>query len=95
VVQLADGRVGGPISTYMSTNHPDGVAGVLAQSELFYATQFMIFAEQDGEWVLDEILNVCIGECDAYWASYDIAPERTPAATPIATPDAWLPSRYS
>ena len=82
VVEFADGRIGiAPnIVTYEPISQQWDVDSV--EGTKVYVT---IFVYQDGEWMLDENLPVCIGDCS------DL-PEGTPMsgfdpyATPIATP---------
>jgi hypothetical protein len=95
VVMLADGRLGAPMRAYLQTNHPDGVPGWIADTGGWIETNFLVYTEQDGAWMLDEIVPVCVGNCDAYWASYEIVPEGTPGATPQSTPLAWRPTPNS
>lgn len=75
VVRLADGRIGGPAHVFLRTNHPDGAAGYLAPAG-FLETGFIVFTAEDGRWVIDDALLICIGDCDDYWTS------RYPGSTP-------------
>lgn len=66
---------------------PEAVPG----QEVF---SYTIFANQNGDWLLDEQVMVCLGDCDDYWAEMDgtssgmpATPSSTPAALP-ATPAA-------
>ena len=63
------------------------VPGAVPGQEVF---SYTIFANQNGDWLLDEQVVVCLGECDDYWAEM-AAPDTTPATpsgTPVATPAA-------
>ena len=50
---------------------------------------------QDGRWVADETLTICMGDCDLARASivdyidYLDSLVASPEATPVATPQAW------
>jgi hypothetical protein len=75
VVQLADGRIGGPTHEFFQTNDPGGAASYLAPAG-YLETGFVIFAVENGRWVIDEFLPICLGDCDAYWAAREA--ESTP-----------------
>jgi hypothetical protein len=75
VVQLADGRIGGPTHEFFRTNDPGGAASYLAPAG-YLETGFVIFAVENGRWVIDEFLPICLGDCDAYWAAREA--ESTP-----------------
>lgn len=80
VVQLADGRIGGPAHVFFRTNAPAGVASVPGLPE-FLETRFIVFTAEDGRWVIDDSLLICIGQCD------DDRTSRYPGSTPTgATP---------
>lgn len=81
VVQLADGRLGAPLRVFMRTNAPEGAAFLPGQRG-FLETGFLIFTIEDGRWVVDEELTICLGECDAFWQRYE--GEATPVASPVA-----------
>lgn len=57
---------------------------------------YTVFANQNGSWLRDESLVLCLGNCDSFWASELQAassPEfvpapATPPGTPVATPAA-------
>jgi len=95
MVRLPDGRMGGPVSI-VHAPFAKGFDPSVGQDTLF--VQFNIFTRdptQNDAWVIDEVLQLCTGECDAYWQSLarDIGygtgtPEATPS-TPVpalATP---------
>lgn len=79
VVQLADGRIGAPLRVVVRTNAPQG-AGFLIEQRGYLETGFVIFDVADGRWVLDDVLPLCLGECDDFWRWR--AGEATPEATP-------------
>jgi hypothetical protein len=79
VVKLADGRIGTPLRILARTNDPGGVTAQLERAG-HLKTTFMIFDVRDGRWVVDEILPICLGDCDGYWDS------REQPATPVASP---------
>lgn len=89
IVQLADGRIGGPAHVFFRTNDPTGTASHLGLPA-FLETGFVIFTAEDGRWVIDDYLQICIGDCDTYWASRDVdgTPALAPAAIAPATPAA-------
>jgi len=90
VVVLPDGRLGAPLRQFVQTNHPDGVEGWVGQAG-YVETIFAIFAEEDGVWAFDEVLPVCLGDCDDYWAFYLASTQGTPGASPVASPVAIRP----
>jgi hypothetical protein len=75
-VELADGRVVVMMSMVgYGEEFPYDIA-----AEPTYVPPVFIFIEIDGQWYLDERMQLCIGECDAFWAEQESG---TPAATPI------------
>lgn len=94
VVVLPDGRLGAPLTWYIQTNHPEGLEGLLeylGENDVSPALIFMIFTMEDGHAVLDEMLQLCTGNCDDYWASIQIV-DTIEASTPetVASPAADL-----
>lgn len=96
IVQLADGRIGGPAHVFVRTNNPSGAAQLPGLPESL-ETAFVIFTAENGRWVIDDYLPICLGDCDAYWTSFaersDLPATAVtiPAATPAAitaTPEA-------
>jgi hypothetical protein len=83
VVQLADGRYGAPLHLYMQTNHPGGVNQWIAGQGGWIETSFVIYAMEGSTLELEEIVSICLGECGAYWAAYEVA--QPVPATPGAT----------
>ena len=93
MVQLADGRIGGPIHWLI---RPDG-ADLPPKLDLppdqdWSTVQFLIFApdaSRNGRWAVDEQLWLCAGDCDSLWAELaEVSgpPEATPVASPAALP---------
>jgi len=62
-IQFPDGRIGVPL-TLMITS--DDLWKHLA-SELSSQSNIYIFSLVDGTWQLDEVLPLCLGNCDAFW----------------------------
>lgn len=62
-IQFPDGRIGVPL-TLMITS--DDLWKHLA-SELSSQSNIYIFSLADGTWQLDEVLPLCLGNCDAFW----------------------------
>lgn len=86
VVQLPDGRVAAPSHIYLQTNDPDGAAGWFGDRQ-YIDVFFYVFDPTVPGMPMDEVITICLGDCDAYWASYTIATEvGTPVATPATTP---------
>lgn len=79
IVRLADGRIGGPTRIFYQTNDPGGAASMLAMHP-FIETGFVILTVEDGRWVLDEYLPICIGDCELYWRSF--RDQEWPGGTP-------------
>lgn len=88
-VTLTDGRVAIP-STWLIS---DEASWNVAMQQPFQETQFTIWANIDGTWLIDETLPLCIGDCTAYWDQIATYAQGTPAAassssSPQTTPDA-------
>jgi hypothetical protein len=69
------------------------IAGTMfATSELdapFYPGAILIFTAESGDWLLDEKIASCVGDCEDFWARFGggrVIHDGTPAATPVATP---------
>lgn len=77
IVQLADGRV-----VVLVTSLTVTTAGtvVVDPSEPTAGFGAWVFVQQDGEWLLDEFLPVCFGECEAFW---DMRPGANLLRTPV------------
>lgn len=84
IVRLADGRIGGPARVFYQTNDPGGAASMLAMRP-FIETGFVILTVEDGRWVLDEYLTICIGDCELYWRSF--RDQEWPGGTPPSVND--------
>lgn len=93
-IQFLDGRVGVPI-TYMITS--DALWNNLGSRSSNGETSIYIFAPTEGEWKLDEVLPICLGDCDAYWTEQEAnigtpvvtaSPSSPIPGTPIASPAA-------
>jgi hypothetical protein len=89
LVQLADGRIGGPIFWLVHPDHADayGASG-------WMTVDFLIFAPDDsrgGRWAVDEQLMLCSGDCDSQWAEISQYPSVS-AGTPVASPEAAIPT---
>lgn len=56
--------------------------------EVFF---YAIFANQNGSWLLDESLVICLGDCDSLWAEMSGTPA-TPVGTPVGSPEAAIPA---
>jgi hypothetical protein len=80
IVQLDDGRVVVLVTALTVT--PAGTP-VAESSEPTAGFGAWVFVQQDGEWLLDEVLPVCFGECEAFW---DMRPGANLLVTPAPTP---------
>lgn len=67
-IQFPDGRVGVPI-TYMITS--DALWNDLGSRSSSGETSIYIFAPTEGAWKLDEVLPLCLGDCNAYWTEQE------------------------
>lgn len=85
-ITLPDGRIGVPALGLVQTNHPSGAAGLISDQGNYVTTQFLVYTIEDGHAVLEDIISVCIGECESYWTSIQIV--GTPVASPPASPNA-------
>ncbi len=84
IMRLADGRIGGPMRIYLQTNDPGRAASLFAMRP-FVETGFVILTVENGRWVIDELLTICVGDCARYWQSFGT--QATPeAAPPIEAP---------
>ena len=83
-VQMADGRIA-LVPSWLSNS---------MDIQPFYAFVVPVWENVDGEWLLDEELFFCIGECDEYWEQLESGlPDATPIASPVSSPAddlAWL-----
>lgn len=98
VIQLADGRLGGPLRLPIHTDDPDNAISGFTGGLEAAATIFVVFEEVDGVWLLDEQFHVCVGECEAVWAdlaTFENYPSPIVPATPAATPAESTPSARS
>lgn len=86
IVRLADGRIGGPARLFFQTNVVGGAAAYIA-NQPFLETAFVILTVEDGRWVLDEYLTICIGDCELYWRSY--RDQQWPGGTPPSVSVIW------
>jgi hypothetical protein len=88
VVQLPDGRYGAPLHIAIETIDPAGARGLIAEQGVLITPLYIFTTLENGSPQLDEVLWICLGDCDDYWASYEIinSPIATPAASPAATP---------
>lgn len=80
-VQLSDGRVAVPESqvTYRSE------VTTREHRPRFLLSTTTVYVELDGEWLLDEYIPICIGDCDQYWEQRaSVYPNQ---ATPLASPE--------
>jgi hypothetical protein len=92
IVALPDGRLGGLVHhVYRATS------GMYPLHLPYDLTVFVVFAEENGEWVVDESFAICVGKCADYWNGEihlpSLATPNAPAST--ATPatndgDQWL-----
>ena len=91
-VVLEDGRVLIP-QTEMWWSSTSLFPGLFATppTDQYVSGWVTVLEDVDGEWKVDERLEVCIGECDGFWAERDqfAAPPATPEASPAAEVD-WL-----
>jgi hypothetical protein len=90
-IQLADGRIGIPRAILFSSADALSPSAEALVNSPHFATYLMVFTNESGEWLLDERLPFCIGDCTELWDRHlaDLglpALEATPVATPIATP---------
>lgn len=87
-VQLADGRIGVPISLLVwadDPNAPINPDGTIQMADWF-RTELVILVEEEGEWKVDEIVMMCIGDCENIFGE-TLFPIPTPETTPtIAAP---------
>ncbi len=95
MVQLADGRIGGPLSWLHRPDGADLPPNVNAPADQGWGTVlFLIFApdaSRGGQWALDEELSLCAGDCDSLWAELSEV-SGTPEASPVASPASVLPA---
>jgi len=94
-VALADGRIAIPVSTFYSELDPRAPPAEAIAATPNFATFLMIFSDESGQWLLDERLVVCIGDCTEIWndqleyldlPTIEASPVASPIATPLATP---------
>lgn len=80
-VQFLDGRIGlVPLFQYTL---PDGATPPTIGTNP--ANWMAVWAIQnDGSWKIDQVLPMCLGDCNAFWANQ-------PGATPVATPVSAMP----
>ncbi len=88
VFVFPDGRLGAVQTTLVSAEDEN-----LVKERGSILSQFVFYVQdptQDGTWVLDEILPVCVGDCDWWWNSIEVV-EATSATPAIGTPemDGW------
>jgi hypothetical protein len=79
-ILLEDGRVAIP-GTKLFASEPE---------DPFYPGSISIFTNESGEWLLDERVAFCVGDCEEHWAKMvdgRVVYDATPGATPIATPE--------
>lgn len=73
VVELADGRQVAMLSLVgYGETFPYDIA-----SESAYVPPVLLMTEINGQWYVDEVLRLCLGDCDAYWAEMEFG-------TPVA-----------
>lgn len=83
-VLFADGRIGIIPSIVSYTGFP---AEITAETVPGFAPNITILVLQDGEWMVDETLPICLGECSELSGVSGGDSESAPwEATPIATP---------
>jgi hypothetical protein len=91
VIQLADGRVGGPLRIYIESDDPNNAITNLTGGEEYAPVIFVIFTNVDGTWLYDELITLCVGDCATFWDA--IAGIATPeVSTPEATPSLATPA---
>ena len=73
---LSDGRIVIP-ATKVFANNPENV---------YLPGGMIILSNESGKWLVDEALNLCVGDCDDYWAE-SMATTVGPTASPAATPE--------
>ena len=78
--QLADGRIALPPSQIA----PEGMR--LGNLPAYIGTVYIV-SEDDGFWLVDELLPFCVGECADFWQQMGPmpGPDATPATTPVAS----------
>ncbi len=86
-VEFADGRIGIIPSGVYYSGLPEGMNEDTLPG---FAQMMSIFVYQDGEWLLDENLQVCIGDCSATPAASPVVPDGDVwgvTTDPMATPE--------
>jgi hypothetical protein len=91
-VTLADGRIGAPAFIAI----PGGVSAYKKDLSVLRVS-FMIFKQVDGQWLIDDGLGLCPGDCTVAKALIDaqIAKYRrlaTVIGSPVASPESMLPA---
>jgi hypothetical protein len=91
VIRLADGRLGVPTRIHLVSQSSlrEMTGGVE-----FAPANFTVFESVDGHWLVDEIIHLCVGDCDAFWDELagDTPLPATPGASPVASPDLATPT---
>src|SRR5690606_3456577 len=81
--QLPDGRIAIPATHLV----PEGM---FRQGDHTHIGNIYLLSEADTGWVIDEMLLICIGSCDAYWESFEEHPStpiiQMPSTTPVGAP---------
>lgn len=81
VVELGDGRVAIPATVVYWTEDPNlEILGDLQRDS--FGIVVTIMAEENGVWLLDEQIRICVAGCE---------PPSAPVASPIATPAGFAP----
>jgi hypothetical protein len=81
-VQFADGRIG--IIQSVVAYEP-----VEQEKAPYYPQNVAIFVFQDGQWLLDETLPICFGDCETMATPVSTGGDIVyPFSTPATTPDA-------
>jgi hypothetical protein len=81
VMSLADGRVAIPATLlWWRLDGPDGMPVTNGEP---IPTQLAVMQQVDGQWKVDEMLNLCYAEeCVAMWEQMGLLPIATPMASP-------------
>jgi hypothetical protein len=89
VVKLPDGRYAAPLQFVFEANSPEELRLWIDEAGGIVVSRLVVFTAVADGYVLEGYLPICLGNCDGYWDSYEIAGATgTPSATIEASPEA-------
>lgn len=54
-----------------------------------HSSRLIVLSDASGQWLVDEVLPFCVGDCDSFWSEQEAMADRLDAlATEEATDDA-------